>query len=97
MNHIQVKTILKDKQKRGYISKYYNYPILNLWETDIEKQPEKCRELISMFVNNSGNMDDYNSFNYSYDDGELKLNSQLILPYQDMPSNQYEYLIKDAS
>jgi very-short-patch-repair endonuclease len=97
MNHIQEKTILKDKQKRGYISKHYNYPILNLWETDIEKYPEKCKELILMFINNHGSMENYHSFNYSYDNHELTLNSQLIMSYQDMSADQYKHLIKEVS
>ena len=97
MNYIQDKTILKDKQKRGYISNHYNYPILNLWETDIEKYPDKCKELILTFINNQGDMEDYHSFNYSYNNGELKINSQLIVAYQDMHANQYKHLVKDAS
>ena len=97
MNQIQQKTILKDKQKRGYIKNYYGYPILNLWENDINKYPDKCKSLILMFIDNCGNIDNYNSFNYSYDNGILTLNDNLIISYQEMPANQYMHLIKNIS
>ena len=97
MNQIQQKTILKDKQKRGYIKNYYGYPILNLWENDINKYPDKCKSLILMFIDNCGNIDNYNSFNYSYDNGILTLNDNLIISYQEIPANQYIHLIKNIS
>ena len=97
MNGIQEKTILKDKQKRGYISNHYDYPILNLWETDIEKYPDKCKELILMFIENKGKLENYHSFNYSYDNAKLTINDQIITAYQDMHSNQYKHLIKEIS
>lgn len=91
------KTILKDKQKRGYISKYYGYPILNLWESDINKYPDKCKALICLFIKNSGNLENYHSFNYTYVNKTLLINENLIIPYQEMNSDQYIYLIKEAS
>lgn len=50
-----------------------------------------------MFVNNSGNIDNYNSFNYSYNNGVLTLNNDLIISYQEMTANQYAHLIKNIS
>lgn len=97
MNEIQARTILKDKQKRGYIKNHYGYPILNLWETDIEKNPDKCKALIFMFVINRGHIENLHSFNYSYEDNVLKLNENLIIPYQEMHSNDYSHLIKQIS
>lgn len=97
LNAIQSKTILKDKQKRGYIKKHYGYPILNLWEADIKQQPDKCKDIIKLFVQNKGVLKNYNSFNYSYDNNILTLNQNIITPYQDMHSNEYAYLIQKIS
>ena len=97
MNNIQARTILKDKQKRGYIQNHFGYPILNLWESDIEKYPDKCMALISMFVESYGRMENFHSFNYSYDDNVLRLNENLIIPYQEMSANDYSHLIKQIS
>lgn len=97
LNGIQRKTILKDKQKRGYIKNNYGYPILNLWETDINKEPEKCKAIIQLFIDSLGRLDNYHSFNYSYQDGVLLLNDNLIVPYQEMISDQYAHLIKQTS
>ena len=97
MNQIQTKTILKDKQKRGYIKNNYGYPILNVWETDIKKNPDKCIALISAFVSNQGKLENLHSFNYSYENNVLKLNEDLIVPYQEMHSRDYAHLIKQIS
>ena len=97
LNAIQSKTILKDKQKRGYIKNHYGYPILNLWVTDIKQQPDKCKDIIKLFIQNQGVLKDYNSFNYSYDNNILTLNQNIITPYQDMHSDEYAYLIQKIS
>ena len=96
LNAIQTKTILKDKQKRGYINNHYKYPILYLWECDIKNNPNMCKELILQFVKN-GVLDNYNSFNYSYNNEILQLNQTIIIPYQDMTSKEYGFLIKQPS
>lgn len=97
LNEIQARTILKDKQKSGYIKNHYQIPILYLWENDINKNLDKCKNLIKKIIDNNGILENYHSFNYSYDNKELKLLSDLIIPYQDMPSSQYKYLINKAS
>lgn len=94
MNNIQTKTILKDKQKKSYIKNHYGYPILYLWETDINKHIDKCTALIQSFVNNKGDIKNYHLFNYSYDNDFLKINDELIIPYQDMHAKQYSHLVK---
>ena len=71
--------------------------ILNLWETDIQKEQDKCIALISMFVSNNGRLDNYHSFNYSYENYTLQLNENLIIPYQEMHSSDYAHLIKQIS
>lgn len=97
LNAIQSKTILKDKQKRGYIKKHYGYSVLNLWEIDIEQQLDKCKEIIKLYVRNKGILKDYNSFNYSFKNNILTLNQNMITPYQDMHSSEYAYLIQKTS
>lgn len=52
-----------------------------MWGKDIENYPEKCEALILQYINNNGILDDYNSFNYSFSDNILVLNSQIIIPY----------------
>lgn len=94
LNNIQAKTILKDKQKLGYIRNHQNYPILYLWETDINLYPQKCNKLIDEFINTNGNLKDYNSFNYYIDEGgNLLLSDDITIPYQYMESSKYNYLI----
>ena len=91
LNEIQRKTILKDKQKAGYISSHYDIPILYLWESDINKTPEKCIKLIQKFITNPS-MPNYHSFNYCFNDGNLTLSKELLTPYQNMPSDAYKNL-----
>ena len=95
MNKIQQKTILKDKQKEGYIQKHYNIHILYIWETDIKKRILLCKMLIEKYIASGGNLSNYNSFNYIVEDGELFLNENPILAYQEMPSENYLHLIKN--
>lgn len=95
LNHIQAKTILKDKQKKSYIFNNYNVPILYLWEHDIEKHLHLCEELVKQFIIKNGKLRDYNSFNYELRDGVplLKPESQILTPYQSMHSSQYASLV----
>lgn len=95
LNQIQTRTILKDKQKKGYISTHFGVPILYLWETDINKNPKLCERLILQFISQNGELEDYHSFNYELnEDGmSLKLNEQILTPYQDMHSSSYAYLV----
>lgn len=97
LNEIQARTILKDKQKSGYIKTRYQIPILYLWESDINKNPDKCKSLVRKILDNGGVLENYHSFNYSYEKKELKLLSNLIIPYQDMQSSQYKSLINKMS
>lgn len=82
--------ILKDKQKIGYLLSHgYRNP-LYLWESDILHNPNLCRKLIEGFILFNGALEDYNSFNYSLCDGELRKNSVITLPYQYMKSSEYK-------
>ena len=50
-----------------------------------------------MFIENKGKLENYHSFNYSYDNEKLIMNTQIITAYQDMHSDQYKHLIKKIS
>jgi ssDNA-binding Zn-finger/Zn-ribbon topoisomerase 1 len=78
---MQKRTKRKDSAKRTYIYKYRNINILYLWETDIKKNIEVCKELIKLYIENPNNLEDYNSFNYKIKDGILKLKEKTIKPY----------------
>lgn len=95
INKIQEKTILKDKQKLGYIKSHNGIQILYLWESDINKDYKKCVELINLYIKNKGLLDDYNSYNYTYDSEILHLNEILIPSYQQQHAEDYRYLIKN--
>ncbi len=80
---IQLKNIKRDKLKCMHIKNKYNINILYLWENDIYKNIEMCEKLIILYVQMNGKLNNYHSFNY-YFDNEIKLNSKLIIPYQDI-------------
>lgn len=81
LNDIQYKGIIHDKQKHSYILNHLNVEILYLWESDIKNDALKCESLILEYIKNNGILSDYNSFNYTLENGVLKLNSQIITPY----------------
>lgn len=95
MNDIQAKTILKDKQKKSYISSHTGISILYLWESDINKDIKKCEMLVSKFIQTGGKLFNYHSFNWDVCENRLchKTKGDLIVPYQDMPSSEYKHLL----
>lgn len=94
LNEIQSRTIIKDKQKSTYISNHLCVKILYLWETDINKNIELCTHLIQKYLDNNGVLDNYHSFNWHISDNDIKLNSSIIIPYQDQSIDKYRHLIK---
>ena len=84
----QKKSIKQDRSKHSYIKKYKNVEILYLWEQDIKKNIDLCWLLIQNYINNRGVLDNYHSFNYSYNDGELILNDVIVVPIQDNKSKE---------
>lgn len=94
LNQTQLKDIRKDKAKHTYIQKYHNVEILYLWETDINKNPELCIKLIQKYLSNNGVLDNYHSFNWHLDGENIKLNSSIIIPYQDKSVDEYKNLVK---
>ena len=81
LNDVQRKRIPKDKAKHTYVKNNHHIEILYLWETDINKDPEKCEKLIQAYINNNGVLDNYHSFNYKNIDGNLILDIQYNMPY----------------
>jgi len=80
----QATGISKDKAKKTYIKKYYDdIDILYLWEYDINNDRELCRELTTLYIDNSGVLDNYHSFNYHLNDGVLTINENIEIPYMD--------------
>ena len=78
MNKTQRRVWRNDKAKRSNLCKNHGVKILNLWESDINKRPELCEDLIKLFIQKDGVLDNYNSFNYN---DSLTLNNEIVLPY----------------
>lgn len=81
---IHKKRIPRDKAKHTYFKNNYNIEILYLWEYDIYNNLDICKALIDKYINNNGILQNYNSFNYHLENGNLVLNNNIIIPYQDM-------------
>lgn len=81
LNDIQKKDVNRDKRKHTYIKKYSSIDILYLWENEIKNTPELCEKLILEYIKNNGKLDDYNSFNFSLCENNLKLNNIILNPY----------------
>lgn len=81
INDIQYKDIIRDKRKRTYLKKYYNMSVLNLWETDINNNILLCEKLLLYYMDNKGDILDYNSFNWKLNsDNSICLNDDIIKP-----------------
>lgn len=81
INQMQHKNIARDKSKHTYIKKYYGIEILYLWEYDILNDVEKCKHLINEYIAKNGILENYNSYNYQINSGELILKENIINPY----------------
>lgn len=85
MNDVQKESVRRDKAKHTYMKKYYNIEVLYLWENDLYKEPQKCIELTKKYIENNGELDNYNSFNYNIDEnGVLVLNNEIIFSNQEI-------------
>lgn len=67
----------KDKTKHAYIKNHFNIDVLYLWESDINKEIEKCKALINLYIKNNGKLKNYHSFNFSFKESNLELISDL--------------------
>lgn len=81
LNDMQKKDIYRDKRKHTYIKKYYNIEILYIWENEIKTHPSLCEKLILNYISNKGKLENYHSFNYSLENDQLVLKSNIINPY----------------
>lgn len=94
INELQQKQLHRDKLKYSYIINHYSIPILYLWETDINQNPNLCIALIKHYIENNCNLPNYHSFNWKVENNNLSLKKNLIIPYQDIPVDKYRHLIK---
>lgn len=65
--------VAKDKRKHTFIKSKYGIEVLYLWETDINENLELCKELIKLYIENNGILDNYHSFNYVLNNGKLEV------------------------
>lgn len=65
LNKMQLKNIRKDKAKHTYIKRYYGIEILYLWESDINNDINKCKNIILDYINNKGKINKYHSYQYN--------------------------------
>lgn len=86
--HQQKKSIGRDKAKHTYIINHFDTEVLYLWECDIISDIEKCKKLTQLYIDNSGDLKNYHSFNYHVVNGELQINDDLIIPYQERNTNK---------
>lgn len=84
LNSMQLQRVGKDKAKHTYIKNQYNIEVLYLWEHDIITSPDLCKKLIEEYVNNSGVLNNYHSFNYIMNGNDLTLLPTLVIPFQDI-------------
>ena len=93
---MQYNRIGRDKAKHSYIKNQYGIDILYLWESDIISNADLCAKLIQYYIENNGNIENYNSFNYNVKNGVLLLNNNIVTPYQDMSLEQYKSILNVA-
>lgn len=95
INETQRRGIQKDKQKYSYIKNNLNIEILYLWEYDIDNRPDLCKDLIQLYISENGILNNYHSFNWSFDEtNRLVINHNIILPYQQQNIEDYRKLFK---
>lgn len=90
ISEIQSGVIRKDKAKHTYIKKEYGIDILYLWENDLYNNPDLCQELIRLYVDKKGILDNYNSFNYQLINDKINFSINKITPYQEQSFDLYK-------
>lgn len=93
----QLKSILRDNEKRLKVLNKYNINILYLWEEEIINDVELCKYIIKEYINNNGVLKNYHSFNYLLENDNLKLKDNVIIPYMDWSYGELENIIKVIS
>jgi len=89
----QIVAVKRDIRKSEYILNTHNRRILYLWESDITRNMELCKLLVSEYIKNDGLLANYNSFNYSIEDNRLVLHKETILPYQELTLEELQQYI----
>jgi hypothetical protein len=89
-NDMQLKRINLDKTKKSYLYNNYGINILYLWEYDINNNEKLVENLIKHFIINNGILQNYNSFNYSLNNGIIVLNDNIIKSYIEMSENEVQ-------
>lgn len=102
INETQANRIKIDKAKNTYIKNTYiknkyNCNVLYLWENDIKNNVNLIRLLILKFIENNGNLNNYNSFNYYLEDEILLEKEQIIKSYQEQNIEEYKDIIQRIS
>lgn len=90
----QTYRIKSDYMKNRMVGEILNHKILWLWEKDIKNNIELCKKLILLYINNKGELLNYNSFNYYLENDEIKLKSKKIIPYQDLSLKELKKYIE---
>ncbi|MFI2856785.1 hypothetical protein ACH6EH_06565 [Paenibacillus sp. JSM ZJ436] len=89
VNHdIQANRIIKDATKKKYILGKYGIKILYLWEKDIHENPMLCQKLVQHYIGNSGNIDNYHSYNYDIVENNLNLKDDIMSPFFELKVNK---------
>ena len=94
INETQQKQLHRDKLKYSYIINHYSIPILYLWESDINENPELCKQLINEYISKNKLLNNYHSFNWKLSETGICLKENLVIPYQNIPVENYRHLIK---
>lgn len=77
---IQERSVKRDKKKNLKI-KEKDLIVLYIWEDDINKDYEVCKKLIMEFIKDNGKLNNYHSMNYYIEKDELKLRSEILIPF----------------
>lgn len=95
IDSVQYKDIVRDKSKKTYIKKYMDIDILYLWEKDINNSYDLCKSLIKLYIDNDGELPNYNSFNwYLTKSYELQINDTIIYPYFELDIKYTNKILK---
>ena len=90
----QLKTIRQDKSKSSFM-KNLEHPVLYLWEYDLLNRLDVCEMLIKYYILNKGNIENYHSFNYENNNGQLVLRNEIIIPYMEYESEELNKIVKE--
>ena len=83
INDVQVRRICSDRNKMFFVYDNYRIFILYLWEHDIIKNIEKCKKIIELYLSCRGNIPEYHSYNWNYENGVLSVNKNRVIPFQE--------------